>query len=53
MGITANVLDRVKELIDAKVDVAVLDSAHGHSENVLKCVRMINEKYPDLPGNPE
>ena len=48
MGITANVLDRVKELIDAKVDVVVLDSAHGHSENVLKCVRMIKEKYPDL-----
>lgn len=48
VGITANVLDRVKELIDAKVDVIVLDSAHGHSENVLKCVRMIKEKYPDL-----
>lgn len=48
VGITANVLDRAKELIDAKVDVIVLDSAHGHSENVLKCVRMIKEKYPDL-----
>ncbi len=48
VGITANVLDRVKELIDAKVDVVVLDSAHGHSENVLRCVRMIKEKYPDL-----
>ena len=48
VGITANVLDRVKELIDAKVDVVVLDSAHGHSENVLKCVRMIKDKYPDL-----
>lgn len=48
VGITANVLDRVKELISAKVDVVVLDSAHGHSENVLKCLRMIKEKYPDL-----
>ncbi len=48
VGITANVLDRVKELIDAKVDVIVLDSAHGHSENVLKCVRMIKDKYADL-----
>ena len=48
VGITANVLDRVKELIDAKVDVVVLDSAHGHSGNVLKCVRMIKDKYPDL-----
>ncbi len=48
VGITANVLDRVKALVDAKVDVIVLDSAHGHSENVLKCTRMIREAYPDL-----
>ncbi|MDE7177456.1 MAG: IMP dehydrogenase [Lachnospiraceae bacterium] len=48
VGITANVLDRVKALIGAKVDVVVLDSAHGHSENVLKCLRMIKETYPDL-----
>ena len=48
VGITANVLDRVKELVSAKVDVVVLDSAHGHSENVLKCLRMIKENYPDL-----
>lgn len=48
VGITANVLDRVKALVDAKVDVIVLDSAHGHSENVLRCVRMIREAYPDL-----
>lgn len=48
VGITANVLDRAAELIKAKVDVIVLDSAHGHSENVLKCVQMIKEKYPDL-----
>ena len=48
VGITSNVLDRVKELIAAKVDVVVLDSAHGHSENVLKCLRMIKDKYPDL-----
>ncbi|MBR1849560.1 MAG: IMP dehydrogenase [Lachnospiraceae bacterium] len=48
VGITANVLDRVKALVDAKVDVIVLDSAHGHSENVLKCVRMIKEAYPEL-----
>ena len=32
----------------AKVDVVVLDSAHGHSENVLHCVRMIKEAYPKL-----
>ena len=49
VGITANVLDRVKALVEAKVDVVVLDSAHGHSENVLRCLRMIKEAYPDLP----
>ncbi len=48
VGITANVLERVGALVDAKVDVVVLDSAHGHSENVLRCLRMIKEKYPDL-----
>ena len=48
VGITANVLDRVEALVNAKVDVIVLDSAHGHSENVLRCVRMIKEKYPEL-----
>ncbi|HCM92888.1 MAG TPA: IMP dehydrogenase [Lachnospiraceae bacterium] len=48
VGITANVLDRVEALVKAKVDCVVLDSAHGHSENVLKCARMIKEAYPDL-----
>ncbi|NLG04068.1 MAG: IMP dehydrogenase [Clostridia bacterium] len=48
VGITANVLDRVKALVQAKVDVVVLDSAHGHSENVIRCVKMIKEAYPDL-----
>lgn len=48
VGITANVLDRAAELVSAQVDVIVLDSAHGHSANVLNCVRMIKEKFPDL-----
>ena len=49
VGITANVLDRVEALVKSHVDVVVLDSAHGHSENVLRCVRMIKSAYPDLP----
>ena len=48
VGITANVLDRVAALVAAKVDVIVLDSAHGHSENVLRCIRMIKENYPEV-----
>ena len=49
VGITANVLERVDALVKAKVDVVVLDSAHGHSQNVLNCVKMIKEAYPELP----
>ena len=49
VGITANCLERVAALVAAKVDVVVLDSAHGHSQNVLNCVKMIKEKFPDLP----
>ena len=49
VGITANVLERVEALVEKKVDVIVLDSAHGHSANVIRCVRMIKEKYPELP----
>ncbi|MBR0163332.1 MAG: IMP dehydrogenase [Lachnospiraceae bacterium] len=48
VGITPDVLDRVGALIDAHVDVVVLDSAHGHSENVIRCLKMIKETYPDL-----
>lgn len=48
VGITANVLDRVDALVKAKVDAVVLDSAHGHSANVIRCVKMIRENYPDL-----
>ena len=49
LGITANVLERTEALVKAHVDVVVLDSAHGHSMNVLNCVKMIKEKFPDLP----
>ena len=48
VGITANVLDRVGALVDAHVDVVVLDSAHGHAANVSHCAEMIKKEYPDL-----
>lgn len=48
IGITANCLERAEALVNAKVDVVVLDSAHGHSANVIKTVKMIKEKFPEL-----
>ena len=48
VGITANVLERVKALVDAKVDVIVVDSAHGHSKNILETVKKIKKEFPDL-----
>ena len=49
IGITANLLDRVAALVESQVDVVVLDSAHGHSANVIRSVKMIKDAYPDLP----
>ena len=49
VGVTANILDRVEALVNAKVDVIVIDSAHGHSANVIRCVKMVRDAYPDLP----
>ena len=49
VGITSNVLERVEALVKAQVDVIVLDSSHGHSANVIRCLKMIKEAYPDLP----
>ncbi len=48
VGVTANILDRVDALVKAKVDVIVIDTAHGHSANVLKVVKMVREAYPEL-----
>lgn len=40
--------DRVKALIEADVDVLVLDSAHGHSKNVIESIRQIKKDYPQI-----
>ena len=48
LGITADVLDRAKALIDAQVDVLVLDSAHGHSKNIFTCIEKIKNAFPDV-----
>lgn len=48
VGITGDVMDRVAALVNAHVDCIVIDSAHGHSANIFKALRMIKEAYPDL-----
>ena len=48
IGITANCLERAQELVNAHVDVVVMDSAHGHSANVIRTVEMVKSKFPDL-----
>lgn len=48
LGVTPDVLDRAGALVDAGADVLCLDSAHGHSHNILECVRRIKAIYPDV-----
>lgn len=48
VGVTANILERVDALVKARVDVIVIDTAHGHSANVLKVVQMVREAYSEL-----
>ncbi len=54
VGVTADMLERVQALVKAKVDVLVLDTAHGHSKGVLNAVKLIKREYPDsqvIAGN--
>ncbi len=48
VGVTANILDRVDALVEKHVDCIVVDTAHGHSANVLKVVKMVRDAYPEL-----
>ena len=48
VGITGNMMERVEALVKAHVDVIVVDSAHGHSKNILEAVKKIKTAYPDL-----
>ncbi|MDF2869522.1 MAG: inosine-5-monophosphate dehydrogenase [Anaerocolumna sp.] len=48
VGVTENILERVDALVNAKVDAIVIDTAHGHSANVLRVVRMVRDAYPEL-----
>ncbi|MBR1747547.1 MAG: IMP dehydrogenase [Clostridia bacterium] len=49
VGVGKNCMDRVKALVDARVDIIAVDTAHGHNQMILDAVRKIKDAYPDLP----
>ncbi len=54
IGVTSDVVERAGKLLEAGADVLVLDSAHGHSKNIIDCVKNIKSVYPDaqlIAGN--
>ncbi|SNX53055.1 IMP dehydrogenase [Thermoanaerobacterium sp. RBIITD] len=48
VGVSSDMIERVKALVDVNVDVIVVDTAHGHSVGVLNAVEKIKEAYPDV-----
>lgn len=49
VGVSETTMVRVKELVDAGVDILTVDSAHGHSKGVIDTVAKIHKAYPKLP----
>ena len=48
VGIGKDTIDRVDALVNAEIDVLVIDSAHGHHVNILNTVKEVRQKYPEL-----
>jgi IMP dehydrogenase len=48
LGIAKDTLERASALVDARVDVLVVDTAHGHSEGVLRTIGTLRERFPDI-----
>jgi len=48
VGVTADILDRVRALVNVDVDVVCIDTAHGHSKGVLTAVKNVKTHFPDL-----
>ncbi len=48
VGVTEDTMERITALVDAEVDIIVVDTAHGHSEGVLRTVTKIKKEYPEL-----
>lgn len=49
VGVSDDLMARVNELVKAQVDIIALDSAHGHSKNVIEAIKTIKKQYPNLP----
>lgn len=49
LGVTQDVIERATALVNAQVDVLILDSAHGHSAGIMDCVKKIKEHFPKVP----
>lgn len=48
IGVTNDILDRAGALVAAGADALVLDSAHGHSANIMRCIGLVKEHFPDV-----
>ena len=48
IGVTADIMDRAAALVNAQVDALILDSAHGHSANILKAVDRVKNAFPNI-----
>lgn len=49
VGVGSDMVDRAYALVEANVDVLVIDSAHGHSKNVIEAIKVLKNKFPDVP----
>ena len=49
VGIASNTIERITALVNAGVDIITVDSAHGHSQNVINTIKAIKQAFPDLP----
>ncbi len=49
VGVTNDIMDRVSALVDSKVDIITIDTAHGHSKGVLDCVAKVKKQFSNLP----
>ncbi len=48
VGVSGDCMDRTAALVDADVDLIVIDTAHGHSKNVIQTVKKVRSSFPEL-----